>query len=141
MLGGYPMISPVIQFNGNCAEAIEFYEKVFGATDKYIDYYRDAPNDSGLTKSEETKNLVMHSGMTICGTHINMSDTEDKVVAGNMFKLNVFMNSAEDVINAFQMLKENGKVIVELGAQFFSPMYGSVEDRFGVHWQLICKEG
>lgn len=131
------MISPAIHFPGNCAEAIEFYEKVFGATDKYVDYYRDAPLDSGIPNTEKTRNLVMHAGMTICGTHVNMCDTEDKIIAGNMFILNVFFDSADEVIGAFNMLKEDGKVFVELGPQFFSPMYGSVEDCFGVRWQLI----
>ena len=131
------MISPVIQFNNNCAEAMDFYESVFGATDKYVDYYRNAPDDSGINKTTDTNHLVMHAGMTICGTHFNMCDLNEEVVAGNMFLFNVFMNSAKEVEQAFHKLKEGGKVIVELGPQFFSPMYGSIKDRFGVTWQLI----
>ena len=134
------MISPVIQFNGNCAEAINFYASVFGATDQYIDYYQDAPDDSGISKTVDTYHLVMHSGITLCGTHINMSDSEEKIIPGNQFKLNVFMDSADEVVTAFNKLKEGGKVMVEVGPQFFSSMYGSVEDRFGVRWQLIVSE-
>ena len=135
------MISPVIQFNGKCGEAINLYEVVFGATDKYVEYYRDAPDDSGIPKTPETNELVMHAGMTICGTHINLCDCVEKITAGNMFKLNVFMDTNDEVKRAFHMLKENGKVIVELGAQFFSPMYGSVVDCYGVSWQLSSREG
>lgn len=32
----------------------------------------------------------------------------------------------------FNILKENGKIIVELDTQFFSSIYSSVEDRFGI---------
>ena len=39
-----------------------------------------------------------------------------------------------------ELNKKGGKVMVELGPQFFSPMYGSIEDRFGVRWQLIVNE-
>ena len=67
-----------------------------------------------------------------------MSDSKpNEIIAGNIIILNVLMDSRDDVCKAFNTLMENGKILVELGPQFFSPMYGSVEDRFGVCWQLI----
>lgn len=132
------MISPAIHFQGNCRLAIEFYEQAFNATDKFIDYYRSAPVNPGFDITEDMKDLVMHAGLTICGTLVNFSDTQDKTFAGNMICLNVFFRAPEEVSRAYEKLKEGGKVIVELGPQFFSPMYGSLEDRFGVKWQLIC---
>ncbi len=36
------------------------------------------------------------------------------------------------IVLAFNILKENGKIIVELDTQFFSSIYGSAEDRFGI---------
>jgi PhnB protein len=79
----------------------------------------------------------MHASLTICGTQVNMSDSMDPIIAGNMICLNVFFNSAEEVCHSYHLLKESGKVIVELGPQFFSLMYGSIEDCYGVKWQLI----
>lgn len=131
------MISPAIHFPGNCTQAVNFYQKVFNATDKHIELYRDAPLNPGFHVSEDMKDLVMHAEMTICGTKVNFSDTQDNTIAGNMIVLNVFFESADEVCRAFAELKEGGNVIVELGSQFFSPMYGSIADRFGVRWQLI----
>lgn len=131
------MISPAIHFPGNCGEAICFYEAVFNATDKRVEYYRDAPAGSGMPVTDETKDLVMHASLTICGTPVNMSDSPDKVTAGDMICLNVFFDSPDGVRRAFGMLREGGNVTVDLGPQFFSPMYGSVVDRYGVKWQLI----
>lgn len=134
------MIAPAIHFKDNCLEAIEFYEKVFEVSDKQIYFRNEAPDNSGIVKSEKTKNLVMHSGMNICGTYVNMCDTSGEVISGNQVILNVYMPSDEDVINAYQKLKEGGEIIVEAGPQFFSPMYASVKDRFGVQWQLMSQE-
>lgn len=131
------MISPAIHFPGTCREAIHFYEEVFGATDKQIDYYHDAPADSGFTFTDDAKDFVMHATLTICGTPVNLSDSQESIIPGNMYCLNVFFPSAEEVCRAFDRLKEGGKIIVELGPQFFSKMYGSIEDKFGVKWQLI----
>jgi PhnB protein len=131
------MISPAIHFPGNCVEAMKFYQTVFPVTDIHADFYRDALPNPGFPIPEEIKDLVMHAEMTICGTKFNMSDTQDSIIAGNMIVFNVFLASGDEVCRAYDKLKEGGKVFVELGPQFFSPMYGSVEDRFGLRWQLI----
>ena len=131
------MISPAIHFNGNCREAIEFYEQVFEATDKNIEFYRNAPSGSGFDVTEGTQNLVMHASMTICGSVVNFSDTQDETGDGGRICLNVFFQTPEEVCRVYGKLKEGGKVIVELGPQFFSTMYGSIEDRYGIRWQLI----
>lgn len=131
------MISTAIHFPGCCMEAIAFYETVFDVTDKNILLNRDAPSNAGMTITEETKDHVTHAELIICGTRITMSDTTEQVVAGNMFVLNVFLDSADEVRLAYQKLKEGGTVRVTIGPQFFSPMYGSVKDRFGLTWQLI----
>ncbi len=131
------MISPAIHLPGTCSEAIRFYEEAFHATDIHIDYYRDAPADSGMTITEDMLGLVMHASVTICGTPVNFSDAMDPLIAGNMICLNVFFDDADGVCHAYEKLKEGGKVAVELGPQFFSPMYGSVEDKYGIKWQLI----
>ncbi len=133
------MISPAIHFPGTCNEAMNFYEEVFEATDKYIEYFHNAPSNPGFSITEDMKDLVMHASMTICGTPVNFSDTQDQVSAGNMICLNVFLPTADQVCRAYDKLKEGGKIVVELGPQFFSPMYGSIEDRYGIKWQIISE--
>lgn len=135
------MISPVIQFHGNCIEAIRYYESVFGANVIHIDYNREAPDNSGIMKTAEMNNLVMHSDILICGTHFSMSDTLEECNPGTMFRFNVFMESEDAVKEAYNKLSEKGTVVVELGPQFFTPMYGSVIDCYGIHWQLIMYGG
>jgi PhnB protein len=131
------MISPTIHFPGNCNEAIVYYEKAFKVTQKQVSFYRDAPSNSGMTITEDMLDLVMHASLTICGTEFNCSDTQEKVVVGNMILFNVFMETEDEVRNAFETLKIDGDVIIDLGPQFFSKLYGSVVDKFGIKWQLI----
>jgi PhnB protein len=131
------MISPAIHFPGTCEEAINFYEKVFEATDKQIEFFRDAPSNPGFAITEDMKDQVMHASMTISGTPVNFSDTQETTDAGNMICLNVFFQTTDEVCRVYDGLKDGGKIIVELGPQFFSAMYGSIEDRYGIKWQLI----
>ncbi len=130
------MIVPVLKFCGNCAEAIALYERAFEVKDKHAEYYRDAPPDSGITVNDVTKDRIMHSGMVICGTYVNMSDTEDDRRPENEIILNV-MTTEADVRRAYAVLAEEGEVAVPLAPQFFSPLYAAVRDRYGIRWQLI----
>lgn len=103
-----------------------------------IEYYRNAPPDSGMEITDDDLDKVMHAELVICGSRVNMSDGDpDEILTGNRIMLNVFVGESDDVRKAFDVLKADGKVYSEPGPQFFSPMYASVEDRFGVRWQLI----
>jgi len=134
------MISPAIHLPGNCAEAIALYQKAFHMTLNSISYYRDVSPDSGMRFSEDERDKVMHAELTICGSRVNMSDGDPKeIVAGNIIVLNVFLASDDDVRKAFHILEESGKIVVELGPQFWTSMYCSVEDRFGIRWQLMTE--
>ena len=132
------MLAVSIDFNGKSAEAIAFYQKVFNADVNGVYYYRDAPPNSGVPVSEETKDFVMHSELILHGTRINICDVSEEVSSG-MIHLNVFFNSADEVCNVFDLLKEGGKIIEALSPQFYSPMCGTVIDRFGIQWGLITE--
>ena len=132
------MLAVSIDFHGNSAEAIAFYQKVFDATVNGVYYYHEAPPGSGVPITEETKNWVMHSELFIHGTRINICDTTEELTAG-MIRLNVFFSSADEVCKTFELLKDGGKILVELSPQFYSPMSGTLIDRFGVQWGLIAE--
>lgn len=131
------MIAPALHFNGDCKDAIALYVKAFGIKDAHIEYYEDAPEDSGLNEKGDMAGKVMHSNLTICGSLVNMCDSETPVTITDAFRLNVFLPTAEDVRRAFDTLSEGGRVAVPFGPQFFAPSYAAVEDRFKVYWQLI----
>lgn len=135
------MLVPAIHFPGGvCAEAIAHYQKVFGAEIINIAYVRDAPADSGMIVTQETSHHVMHAEMIISGTRVNMCDVTEEVDRNNMFLFNLFFETVEEVTAAFHQLKDGGKILTDLGAQFWTPMYGDVVDRFGVHWQLMANQ-
>lgn len=134
------MLVPAIHFlGGSCAAAIAFYQKVFNATVISVTYERDAPTDSEIGKfaTDKTRNHVIHAEMDISGTRVNMADGADDVTPGSMFLFNIFLDSADDVTNVFNQMKDGGRVLTELGPQFWTPLYGEVEDQFNIRWQLM----
>jgi len=133
------MIAPALHFPGTCAEAHELYKKAFNMTVNNIKYNYEAPPDYNADElTDENRNLVLHSECDICGTRINMSDSET-IIIGNNINLNVFLSSEDDVRRAYDILKARGIIDTELAPQFWSPLYCALQDRFGIHWQIMVE--
>jgi len=134
------MLVPAIHFpDGNCENAMKLYQKAFNGQILSISYNHEAP-DSKLVETDKTYNYVMHGEMIICGTRINMCDVEEKILPNNMFIFNVFFNTVEEVTSAFNELKQGGKIIDDLEPTFWSPMYCSFLDRYGIQWQIMVNQ-
>ncbi|RCW51943.1 VOC family protein [Paenibacillus prosopidis] len=127
-----------INFNGNCREAVEFYAEVFGTEKPQIMTFGETPPDPNFTLPEEAKNLVMHTRLNISGSNVMFSDTFPGMpfVAGNNVSLVVNSKDMDEIKSLFHKLKEGGKVGMELQETFWSKLYGSVTDKFGIEWQF-----
>jgi len=133
------MLSTVIHFNGNCDEAIKFYKKVLGAVVKDIAYFKDAPDTSWAEESLPSE-FVMHSEVVIYGSTIVMTDGAESNPNGSNFSFMIIKNTEEEVTELYNKLLDGGKEIQSLGTTFWATMYGMVEDRFGVTWQVMTGE-
>ena len=136
------MLQPFITFQGQAACAIEFYEQVFDVTNKEIMRWED----SGAVVSEKMKGKLLYAKITIGGTDIMFSDTDPDFHEPQTFAPSCFVSLAinfesESALRlAYEKLAEDGRILMELGPQFFAKMYAWVQDRFGVAWQLTYKE-
>ena len=132
------MLIPTIHFNGNCNEAISFYKDVFGAEVVVINYAKDAPADSGM--DELPPNFIMYSEVVICGTKFSLTDgaTVNPTIGNFSYMINY--DTGEEVTEIFNKLAVGGEVEVPLGDMFWSQLYGSVVDRFGVNWQVMVTQ-
>ena len=135
------IIKPYLHFNGNCAEAIEFYEKAFGVKAQVL-RYSDAPPSEGYQPSPGTENHVMHACLTNRSDYTiylcDMPPSEPSTF-GNGMSILVELDTEDNVTAAFNSLKEGGEVTMELQKTFWSDLFGSLVDKFGVSWMLSVK--
>jgi PhnB protein len=128
-------VSPYLNFDGRCSEAIAFYREALGAEVDALMRFKDAPPAEGCTQSNP--DLIMHAALRIGGTLIMASDchgTGKPAFAGISLALAVL--DAADAERTFQALSAGGNVCMPLGATFWSPAFGVVTDRFGVTWMI-----
>lgn len=136
-------IEAYVNFNGNCREAVEFYAEVFGTEKPQIMTFGEMPPNPEFPISEEVKNLVMHTNLTITGSRIMFSDVPPGIpfIEGNNISLTVISDDVEYITSVFGKLKEGGKIEMELQETFWSKCYGYLIDKFGIGWQLSHDDG
>jgi PhnB protein len=125
-------------FDGRCEEAIDFYKKTLGAEVGMLMRWKDSPDKSMCTPSNENK--VMHASIKIGETRVMASDGRN---TGNPefkgFALSVNAKDEPEADRLFNSLSAGGKVMMPLGKTFFSPRFGMATDKFGVNWMVIVE--
>jgi len=129
-------------FNGNCREAVTFYEKAFNTDKPEIMTFGDSPQNPNYQLPEEAKDLVMHTRLSIFDSTVMFSDTfpGSPFTRGNNVTLAIVSSDEEKMRKAFENLKDGGKVSMELQETFWSKGYGSFTDKFGIEWQFSHEE-
>ncbi|HET7850248.1 MAG TPA: VOC family protein [Pseudolabrys sp.] len=131
-------IDPYLFFDGRCDEAIAFYGKAVGAKTEMLMRYKDAPDQSMVTKGSENK--VMHASLNVGGVRVLASDGHNK---GNPkfegFSLAITADGEPEAERMFNALSDGGEVTMPLGKTFFSPKFGMLKDKFGVNWMVLVQ--
>ena len=130
---------PTMNFNGQCREAMEMYREAFGGKVTALLTYGEA-NDPAYMLTEEQKNWIYHGELTFGDQRIIMSDHVDmhfETCYTNF--LTVMMDTKEQVINAWNTMKEGSTVIYALGSTFYSSARVVFIDRFGIRWGIMTE--
>lgn len=131
-------VTPYLFFSGRCEEALAFYAKATGAELIVSMKFSDSPDPvpaGVLAPGFEHK--IMHSSFRIGETTVFASDGCDDKAKFESFSLAISVSSIEDCDRIFNGLAEGGEVSMPLCATFWSPRYGMLKDKFGVHWMVM----
>ena len=125
--------SPYLNFQGTCKDAMEFYKSVLGG-ELYLSTY----GESGQSKKEEEKDLIMHSTLKNDFLTILAADgnEEHQVTFGNNIHLSISGDDEETLTKFFNGLSEGGKIDYPLKKEFWGDTFGMFTDKFGVHWMI-----
>jgi PhnB protein len=132
-------ISTYLNFNGECARAISFYEEAIGAKLLFKMTWGESPMAKDCPPG--TQDLIMHSTLTVGDGQILCADSPPdhyKKPAGMNVSLHV--KDKADGERLFKALSEGGNVTMPFEQTFWSPGFGMCVDRFGIPW-MINTEG
>jgi PhnB protein len=120
---GYHSLTPYLMVP-NASQAIEFYEKAFGATE--------------IFRISATNGKVQHCELRIGDSIIMLADELPNVDAGagngRAFSLLLYV---EDVDAAFKKATDAGaKILRPLKNEYYGDRMGTLQDPFGNHWHF-----
>lgn len=127
-------IIPYLNFNGNAAEALEFYSKALNGEVLFKQTFGESPMES----PEEQKNKIMHASFKAGNLHFMVSDTMpgQPVNSGSNLSLSLNFEDADEMNKTFTALAEGGKITMELQDTFWGARFGMLQDKFGFNWMF-----
>jgi len=135
-------LNTYLNFDGNTAEAFEFYKSVFQTEYAAFMRFKDAPDMPGCENlSENDQNKVLHVSLPVGKDNILMaSDTMEgmgsKFVQGNNFSICISTDTREQADSLFGKLSEGGQAVMPMQDMFWGDYYGMLTDKFGIQWMI-----
>jgi len=132
------MISNVyLTFDGNCAEAFRFYERVLGGKLVALLSARGSPMEPHIPK--EALDQIMHARLELDGQFIMGSDALGRYEKPQGFSSHLGIADPKQADRVFAALAEGGTVTMPIQETFWALRFGMLVDRFGVPWMVNCE--
>ena len=130
------VIQPYLNFNGDCEEAMKFYQSVLGGKLDISRFKDFASPDMPMPK--EAENKVMHATLVSDKMTFMASDgaPDSKVVFGDSVHMSVAGSDEAQLTKVFEGLSAGGKIVMPLAKQVWGDKFGMFTDKFGIHWMV-----
>ena len=142
-------ITPYLNFDGNCAEAMAFYAQVFQGHIVYQSTFGEMPADPNMPPlPDAAKNRIMHAHLQFGSNSLMASDTMpilpgmDAQACGGGYQkpqglwISIGVDSAAEGQRVFDALAAGGHVTMPFAATFWSEGFGMVTDRYATPWMV-----
>ena len=131
-------VNAYLNFPGNCAEAISFYEKHLGAKVLMKMAFKD------MSSTGDPQNLppglkpdgVLHARFSLGDTVVMASDGP-KVEPMRSAYLTLSVDSNEEAERIYKALTDGGEIFMRLEETFYAHRFAQLRDKFGVNWMVI----
>lgn len=131
-------LSPYLFFEGNCEEALKFYEQCFHGKIGELVTYASSPADMGIPAEWGKK--IMHGRLVFGENSLLASDAAPgRFERPQGFSMCIGLKDTSEGERVFKTLAEGGKVEMPFAKTFWSERFGMLVDRFGVAWMVNCE--
>src|SRR5690242_19459686 len=122
--------NPYLFFDGNCREAMNFYQGVFGGELNMQTY-----GEVDKSCPDATKDTIMHARLAGGDILLMASDDPGSHSLGTgKIRLALGGSDEEKLRRIFDALSAGGKVNVPLAKQIWGDIYGDLRDKYDIEW-------
>jgi len=131
-------IQPYLTFNGNCLEAMTFYQECIGG-ELMVQTVGELP--LAVPMPPCMKQCVLHSTLIKNNLVLTASDMvpETGLIKGNSVSLLLNCSSETEARDYYARLSAGGDAAHPLNATFWGTLFGDLTDKFGNQWLISCE--
>ena len=124
-----------LNFRGDARAALEFYQSVFGG-DLVIVTYKDAHSVQDPAEAGQVMwgQVAAKNGFRVMAYDVPSRMPWDQ--GKNAFFVSVRGESAQEITELWEKLSAGATVVQPLAPSGWAPLYGMLEDGFGITWVL-----
>jgi PhnB protein len=128
-----PMLTPYLNFNGDCRQAMLFYSGIFGGFLAMQTF-----GESGMAKKSADNDRIIHATLKTADLNFMASDGRPDLTVkfGDSVAMSLGGSDEKKLRGFFKKLSVGGNVTMPLEKQFWGDVFGMLTDRFGVHWMV-----
>ena len=128
-------IHSYLTFNGNCREAMTFYQNCLGGELTF-----QTVGESPLSEQmpQKMRECILHATLTKSPLVLMASDIVNGtgLIKGNNISLSLQCSSEEEITLCYSKLSAGGTANHPLEDSFWGALFGGLTDKFGNHWLL-----
>jgi len=124
-------------FNGNCAEAVRFYERALGLGAKLEQLLSGADTPMADQIPKEHRHRIMHARLRFAdGSYLFAGDAPAQVPYEGMKSVSIVLNypTLAEAERVFRTLADGGKVTMPQQPTMWARSCGMLTARFGTPW-------
>lgn len=127
-------LNAYINFDGNCREALNFYQGLFGGELTFM----TVGETPMAGETAESNDKIMHGHLKNAAGAIMGSDMvgPQGFHRGTTFGMCVDCCTDEELRGLYEKLSEGGTVICPVSDSFWGAIFGMVVDKYGVPWAI-----
>lgn len=130
-------IHSYLTFNGNCREAMLFYQQCLGG-ELTFQTVGESPLSSQLTES--MKQVILHSSLQNENLMLYASDMVNNrgLVKGNNISIMIDCSNEQELKQFYEKLSKDGIADHKPEHTFWGDYFGHLTDKYGNQWLLNC---
>jgi PhnB protein len=132
-------VNPYLFFKGQCEEAFELYATCLGGKIEAMLSHEGTPASDHVPP--EWRSKIIHARLVVGDTILMGSDDpSDRYQEPRGLSVSLSVDSPAEAERVFHALAQGGKVRIQLEQNFFAVRYGTLVDRFGTPWMIVCQQ-
>ena len=129
-------LNTYLNYGGNCAEALRFYEQHLGGKILSMMTFDQMPEPKNIPPGSEK--AVLHARILIGDTALMANDVPpDRFQPMRSAYLSLSLDSSEEAESLYSLLSDGGEIFMPMAETFFAFRFAMVRDKFGTSWMLI----